>query len=212
MSFDMKWIKAISVGLFMVTLAACEPAKLETSQPDARDDTGRNGGQPPANHTQYEFVSYDVLYSTLTVTLGVGQVNYPGTAGDPTDPPSPNNPRHDPIGFFVDRAVTAGMPIYDPNDPSASIPTNFSTLGMKNWLYAASGACGLAMAGPKGGEFFPQGDSNYDTIYLTLLGRSPSGKEVADLDATVAQFDSSAQKRAAVCTAILGSMEFLTEN
>ena len=153
------------------------------------------------------------MISTLEITLGVDEIFYVGSdALDGSDPSSPDNPKEDPIGFLKSRGVTAGEPLYNPDAPGQTISTGFSSLGMKNWLHAAAGACAKAVVGKNADTLFPPAETGYDTIYLTLLGRYPTGKELDDINTHTAQFPTREQKNAIVGAALLGTMEFLTIN
>lgn len=209
MSFSKQFSWLFVAAALVLALPGCR----EEPDPGNLDPwTGRNGDLPQTG-PEYKFVSYDVLLSTLEDTLGVQESFYPGgVAVDGTeDPASPDNPREDPVGFFKARGVTMGQPIFNPDSPNSTISTGFSSLGMKNWVHTAAGACGKAVVGPKAAELFPAA-GNYDAIFLTLLGRYPTSQELSDINEHVAQFSTVEQKQAAVCTALLGTMEFLTIN
>jgi hypothetical protein len=194
--------------------------------PDSEAD--RRGGSDPTDATEYRWVSYDILLSTLTDVLGVRMQN------------TANDAELDPIRYLEDRKEAVGAPDYTSESPDGAVtPGNFSSLGMKTWIMAASGACGMAMDGVKKDELFPLGVDNYNEIYVQLLGRLPKAEEVQILEevatnladvwnnppqgsdpAEQAKYDAAknnptigeARVATAVCTSILGSMEFLTVN
>lgn len=200
----------LSVAALALALTACGPASL--TQNHETDGPGHTrGGTPEIGESTYEFVTYDVLYTTLHDALAVIEMPYPGTG--PDDPASPNNPREDPIGFIQERAATMGAPQYDPNSPDGTIQGKFTSLGIKNWILAANGACAIAMNDPATADaLFPSGATEYEEIFVVLLGRFPEAAEVALLDELTAQFSSELDRETAVCTTLLGTQEFLTIN
>jgi len=175
--------------------------------------------------TQYEFVSFDFLYEIITVELGVQDVGEP-------------NPKLNPAGYLYTHRHQLGEPSYT-GDSETTNPGRFTAPGMKAWIVSSSNACALAMDG-EGWKHFNSGtEPNIDKFFLHWLARFPTQVETdvinESLDeleviwsdirrdsnhprwldiarATQTVEDRSRRKTMFLCSTVLNSMEFLSEN
>lgn len=53
---------------------------------------------------------------------------------------------------------------------------------------------------------FPSGSSDVSRVYMTLVGRDPTSAEISTLTELSNQFSSETKKRAAICSAVFGSL------
>lgn len=197
----------ITLCALSLALLACGPGKLERN-PDPDDGNGRGGGLDGYDPS-YQFQDPEVLVSTLTDLLEVPDMDY----STQEDPQGIFNPEADPVGFLKARVHTLGNADYDP-DPFFTDLGGFEGLGMKNWILASNGACSIAMT-QNPTRFFPTNDAKqrYDYMVELLLGRSTTTDEVETLDEVWDAFAPDVQKqRTAICTTLLGSLEFLSAN
>jgi len=197
----------VSTIVFAFALTACGPGKLDHDPPP--DDGNNRGGGTEGYDPTYSFQDPQVLMSTLTDLLEVADQDY-STSEDPL---GIFNPQVDPVGFLAARMHTLGDADYDP-DPFYTDMGGFNGLGMKNWVLASNGACAIAMT-QNPTKFFPTSDekTRHDYIVELLLGRLPTVDEVNTLNALWDEFSPNMHKqRTAVCTALLGSLEFLSAN
>ena len=192
-------MKHVVIGLAGMLAVACGSA-FNGGGGDDGDSGGfdRDGGVNPGDSTYFEFVSYDFLFITVTQTLGVS-----------SDQGDTDNPLTSPLRYLTDNSASLGGPNFDSDDTDQVGYGVFSGAGYKNWLLVSSGAAGIAMDGAKYNEFFPNGSDDYNTVYLTLLGRGPVAEEIAEFDAVAL---GGAAKATYVATALLSSAEFLTLN
>jgi len=185
--------------------------------------------------TVYKTASFEVLDYTLKVTLNMqGQIQ--GTQSCGVADPVNGCPLANPTGFLEANSAALGVPNYSQADPLATqAPTMMTSAGFKVWDLAASSACGRMVADSTtfvNGKpaLFPDGNyTNFNTLFVSLLGRVPSPAEISrmaqlqsdlanpanfvDTGNTVRTGMSLQQAQAAsVCAAVLGSMEFLTAN
>jgi len=211
----------LMAGFFILAAMGCGRGDLNFDQglggaPKA-DDIREGGPADHAGSPEFEIVSYETLYATLTQTLGViydatdydnGPMFEPVSAAD--------DPLHNPILFLESRKDSLAAANLSDVDPDTNVaPGAISGLGIKNWALAVTGAAGISMAGTKRAEFFPEeagGIGSYDTAFLVLLSRYPTSAEVEILDELVAEFQTEADKAAAVVSALLMTLEFLTLN
>jgi len=195
----------------------CGPAALRSQGgiPGAPvGDSNRTGSFSMTQTMPYNFVSYETLYKTLTETLGVPRDTVDQDLSDDFGPE--DDPLHNPIYFLETRKESLGAGQLAPSNPDESVvPGSFSSLGFKYWILAASGAAGIAMDNTEQrSAFFPQGTGNYDTVYLTLLGRYPTAEEEATLKELIHKAGGFSQSKQAamVLTALMTTLEFLTVN
>jgi hypothetical protein len=210
MNWQWKHIRAWGLVALAGVLVGCGPADLDFS--DNRDrglEPHRSARVPFGTGAEYRFVSYEVLHSTLTDVLGVSASPYPGSDSEPA---SPFNPLRDPVSYLEVNRVAAGAPVFHPN-PDLGSPGVFTAGGMKAWTLASNGACAIAMEDPgRRQQFFPGGTQSYDVIIRHFLGRAATEDDARILDGLTGQFNGESARAAAVCTALLNSLEFLTLN
>lgn len=215
---------AFSLPVLTLALAGCgqpytpEPTPHEVG-PQHRDVFG-NAEQKEA----YAMLPVEVLHSTLRDVLALGDAPSPDVAVLCDGFPLEQCPAGDPISFLLANEAQLGAPILETSDPyGLSAPRLFTTGGFKVWMLASSSACGRMMreqAVPVlfPNDYLPASDGlyihDYETAFLTLLGRSPRESEVTRLDQMqMTSALSSLEKRgAAVCATLLGSLEFLGSN
>lgn len=219
----------------MAALIGCGPADFTGSQPNgAPDSLIDRDGDAPIDTTQYEWVSYDFIFSVFTDTLGM-------TFQGPTD-----DPENAPLDYLDARKAQVGASDYNDSLPDNAVTGAITAPGYKTLIFAGSSACGLAMEQGKYAELFPNGLDSLDTLYLTLLSRYPTTEEIAvheamwndmqqtwsdmldyeaanpgtlpqaDIDKYTAAVNDASQadmrKAGASCAVVLTSMEFLTVN
>lgn len=188
-----------------------------------------------SDDTVYRTASYETLRFTLSISLGLGSTIAPGAADLCNGADLATNcPRANPLGFLDANKRALGVAVYDQEDPLATqAPGPMSSGGYKAWSLAASAACGRMMMEQSSPKLFPNGNvADYTKVYQILLGRMPLERETEVLDALRATYTSVATRPvpltqgtvrgptptlnqlqgAAVCSAVLGSLEFLMVN
>lgn len=156
--------------------------------------------------TPYRTVDVSMLESTITETLGVQPVAIDANCVSPDACPV-----SDPVAYLEANKASLGAPVY--GDAGSQAPGMMTSGGVKVWVQSATSACGLMMAQPSP-ALFPAGIADYSNLFVSLLGRAPTPAEITALDAlrTNPALTSDAKRGAAVCGAVLGSMEFLQAN
>ena len=217
-------ILRITLFAALATLSGCEsqpfePGNKHTAAPQPRDVFG---AEEPVG--QYQMLPIEVLHATLRDSLGLGDTPSPDFATLCGTFPPEQCPAGDPIAVLLDNAAQLGAPVYETADPfELSGPRLFTTGGFKVWVLASSSACGRMMteqAVPAlfPNDYLPASDTeyidDYDPMFMVLLGRLPTDAEVARLDMLQmsAPYLNLRKRGAAVCSAVLGSMEFLGSN
>jgi len=222
---NLKALKALTLSLSLVGLVGC--GQGYTPSPEDNVATPHGGGDvfdANGDDTVYRTASYEVLRYTLREVLGLMDTLPPSTAlclgavGGAC-------PLANPVPYLALNATQMGAPAYTADDPLATqVPGPITSGGFKVWSLASSSACGRMMREQAAPALFPQGISNYDHMYNVLLGRAPTAGEVEilnNLQASITSFDAAKKpagvtldhvKGAAVCSAVLGSLEFLTVN
>ena len=206
----MKTLNALGyLGLALVLplgLAAC--GQKYVPEPDAHI-AGPHGGPfgSTTDQAPYKTVDATFLESTITDVLGVTPMTMDAacTAADAC-------PKTDPIAYLDANKSALGEAVY--GDAGSQAPTPITSGGIKVWIQAASSACGLMMMQQSPPSMFPAGIADYSTLYVTLLGRAPTPAEITSLDALRAEpiLNTDAKRGAAVCSTVLGSLEFLQAN
>ena len=233
----MKKVLNLAAALALVGVVGCgqgyEPGDPSGAPaPHGGDDIFGAGD----DSTVYRTASYEVLRFTLTDTMKLGTTVAPAGLATlcGTGVTAQNCPKAAPVQYLDANRASLGMPVYSNEDPLATqAPGPMSSGGYKVWVLAASSACGRMMNEQATPALFPNGVSDYNYIYNVLLGRAPTNAEVEILNdlrnqALIAspstaslngKQTSSATNAtpeqvqgAAVCTSLLGSLEFLTVN
>jgi len=158
------WIVA---GALSLSLAACGPADFTGSTPGTPDSLIDREGDLPIDSAQYEWVSYEFIRSVFTDVLGV-------PAGGPTDDPELN-----PLAYLDARSLQVGATDYNSPVPDNAVTGSITAPGYKALVFAGVSACGIAVENGKMAEFYPNGLSDLDNLYLTFLSRYPTAEEVA---------------------------------
>jgi len=209
--------------------------------PDQSVPSVQGGGDVFGNNgdgTVYKTASYEVLRYTLTNAVGIGtmipQVQANSAAVCGTGIAVAACPKAAPVDYIDANRTQLGTPVYNQEDPLATqAPTQMTSAGFKTWVLAASSACGRMMIEEPTPALFPNGVADYTFMYQTLIGRSPNESEISTLDNlrtslttahakctvngtsgcdNVAAGTLTQLQGTAVCTSVLGSMEFLTVN
>ena len=219
----LKALKGTAVALSLIALAGCGqaynpgPEEHIAGPRDQGDVFGSNPDTAP-----YRTMSYEAMREQLTNFLGVA-IDDPMYAQPFTNDPAGTNscngltsnagcPKLEPVLYLDANRTTLGTAVFTADPLGTQAPSLMSSGGFKVWILAANSACVKAMNGPKYGELFPQGASNYTTWYNALLARNPNQEEIDILDELTASFGSEQQKAAAVCTLTLSSLENLRAN
>ncbi len=215
-----KLVTGFIAALATVTVIGCGQEYMpQSANPDLPDpDMPDQAFQLVGDQAPYRFVSYDFLRAILTDVLMV----------PPDGTPSPNNPMVDPTGYFEANKLLLGAPNYQADPTQTTTAAPMSSGGFKVWVIAATSACGESMTADPS-RLFPAGIDNYDHIYNVTVGRAPTAEEELNLDAlanavwldtkpatttpahTMGQpvFTTQEKKAAALCSAVLASLEFL---
>lgn len=231
----MRRIGWIMAGTLALGLSACGPASYDGSGgfPGNPEGTFENPGDPQIDTTRYAWVDYDFLRGTIENTLGVGDTSASCADGI--------NPECAPLNYLEERKYQVGASDYEGELPDDALVGTITAPGMKTWVFAATGSCGIAMNGAQFDQLFPNGINDFDTLYLSLLSRYPSDAEqqvfqdmYSNLEASwqtlVDTYDpgtpeynkgndalsnadtANRRKAAAACSTVLSSLEFLTIN
>ncbi len=232
--------KALNLAAALILTAAVTGCGQGYEPGDSSGAPAPQGGgdvfDSNGDDTVYRTASYEVLRFTLTGTMGLGEAIAPRGLATVcgTGITAPNCPKAAPVQYLDANRASLGMPVYNQEDPLATqAPGPMSSGGYKTWVLAASSACGRMMNEQATPALFPNGVTDYNYIYNVLLGRAPTGEEVEILNQLRAQSLINAPaagsltakqtstgtavtpeqvQGAAVCTAVLGSLEFLTVN
>lgn len=224
-------MKALRMLIPLLALTGCGQAWEPENRPRTatpHTDPEVFGSTPHV--TEYRTSKYEALRYTLTMTLALGEA-----AGTNTQPCidqaldlETECPVADPVAFLDANRDQLGAPSY-PENPQDSKPEGLLTAGgFKSWSLASSSACGRMMTEQAVPALFP-GDfpgsdpyiDDYETAFLALLGRLPTDLEAQTLDnvqmATspvtgMPYFPDITKRGAAVCTVLLGSLEFIGAN
>ena len=204
----MKTLTRIVLVTSALSLAACgqryvpEPGQHVAGPEGGGTVFGGGGDAAP-----YRTVDVAFLESTITDVLGVTPV-----AMDPACLAADACPKSDPVAYLEANRSSLGAPVYGGGGSQA--PGLMTSGGIKVWVQSANSACGLMMMKQSSPTMFPGGVADYSTLYVALLGRAPRPAEITALDALRAQplLDTDVKRGAAVCTAVLGSLEFLQAN
>ncbi len=204
-----KAVKTASAILALGALVGCGQEYTPNAEPHvASPFGGGNVLEGFGDQSNYRTVSYEVLRSTLADTMGVTEGPLDGNCAS-----TAACPKSHPISFLDANKNSLGAPIYNQEDPNATqAPGTLTSGGFKVWILASTSACGRMMDVASGAALFPQGVGSYQHLYLTLIGRAPTADEIAELDTVAASFGDEKKKGAAVCSTVLGSLEFLTAN
>jgi len=138
----------------------------------------------------YQVIPYSVMHSTLTDVL-LAPVE---KDSDPTD-----DPLHYPMAYLNSHRFELGAPDYENGIP----PQPITTGGFKAWVLASSSACGLMV------QKHPE---VYDGLFVALLARQPTQVDRDLITKINQEFPDPARAKAAVCTTILSSLEFMDAN
>jgi hypothetical protein len=222
-------ILSLSLGLL---LAGCGQGYTPAS--DAHVPGVQGGGDvfgSAGDHTVYRTASYEVLRYTLTNTLNLGATIAPNAAtvcgaGIST---TTGCPKANPVGFLDSNASALGVPVYNVDDPlGTQSPSAMSSAGYKAWALSASSACGRMMVETTlyvNGHpaLFPNSDvTDVSYLYQSLMGRLPTQAEIDRIHQVQGDLTTVPGARtgtplimaqgAVACSAVLGSLEFLTVN
>lgn len=187
--------------------------------PEAQVPDLHGGGgvfDPHDDETVYQSISYEGLRSALVDVLGTTEAG-PLAAGCDAVTACPKS---HPVSFLDANRTLLGAPIYETNAENSSAPGPIEAPGFRAWILASSSACGKMVERGDAARLFPQGQDDYAFAYAILIGRAVHPDEIAELDALrAAQYAGGARvfptyegQAAAVCTAILTSIEFLGSN
>lgn len=175
--------------LLLVGFQNCFQIKSTTTSGSAATD----GVSLVVEKIDCKFVSVPTLQSMLRSTLGLPQ-------GDTAILNSNGQPTSN-MYISVNRVALGGASAIE--DSCASLKYKLTAEIMIN-------ACEEAPLA-KIQSLFPQGASDFSTIYLTFLGRNPSQDEVQILRSLVSSVSSSVAERSA-CAAVGSSIETLARN
>lgn len=221
----MNGLKALIGTAALLSLVGC--GQGYSPSPDESVPTVQGGGDVFTNGndgTVYHTASYEVLRYTITNTMNLGTTT-PANATTicGTGIALAACPKAAPVQYLDANKNGLGVPVYNQDDPLATqAPSQMTSGGFKTWVLASSSACGRMMTEQATPSLFPNGIHDYTYMYNALLGRDPSASEVGTLEnlesmytaahgtpqaATVDQV-----RGAAACSAVLGSLEFLTAN
>jgi len=228
-----------TAALASIALAGCGQGYTPSSGASVPGVQGGGdvlGGNP--DNTIYKTASFEVLDYTLKVTLNMQAKIQSSTFVCGAGIDAVNGcPGANPTGFLEANSSALGIPVYNQADPLATqAPTMMTSAGFKVWDLSSGSACGRMVSDPAlymNGKpvLYPDGDyTNFTTLYVSLLGRLPTSAEIIRLHQLQADMANSANfmdpqnavrtnatdlmqaKGAAACSAVLGSMEFLTAN
>lgn len=203
--------------LLAAALSGCGQAYDPSPEARVPDVHGGGGVFDTSNdETVYQSISYEGLRSALVDVLGATEAGPLATGCDNVN----TCPRSHPVSFIDANRTLLGAPIYEPNAENSSAPGSIEAPGFRAWILASSSACGKMVERGDAARLFPQGPDDYAFAYAILIGRAVHPDEVAELDALRnAQYGNGApvfatfeRQTAAVCTAILTSIEFLGSN
>ena len=177
----MNTLKSTILILASLALSGCfQVSKSQRSTAANSNDSG-----PGVTKTDYAMVSPETVISMLTTTLGL------------------------PASDASVQKVRANYFQLGGGDPSQGIPadSSFSALKGKLLLEVFIDGCsaGMQNATTKA-KLFPKGTRDYDSLYLTVMGRTPSSEEKAELD-FLHDSVSDTVAPAAICGAVLSSIE-----
>ena len=237
---DARKIVAAVAGTLLLGVVGCGQGYSPSPSDSAPGVVGGSnvfGSNPDG--TVYHTASYEVLSYTLSNTMALGttlpsniQTNLATICG--TGIASTACPKADPVGFLGANKGTLGAPVYNVDDPLATqAPSQMTSAGFKTWALASTSACGRMMTEQTTPALFPNGVNDYTYMYMALLGRAPTKDDITTLDNLVASYTAAHAKctvsgasgcdtfsagslqqvqGAAVCSAVLNSLEFLTVN
>ena len=223
---------ACFLALALAAVAGC--GQPYTPEPKAHDAGPQNPGgifDTTPQQANYDMLTYEVLRSTLRDVLAIGVDPAADAAvvcvGDGVTIET-SCPKANPLGYLDANADQLGAAVYENENPAETYgPKLLSSGGFKVWMLAASSACGRMVSEQSQPVLFPNDFpgsdlfiDDYDHAFLTLLGRLPREAEVARLDAAqnavdagnVPFFNTLPERGAAVCTVLLGNLEFLGAN
>jgi hypothetical protein len=232
--------KALKVAAALILTAAVSACGQGYEPGDAAGVPTVEGGDDVfdsnGDDTVYKTASYEVLRYTLTNTMKLGEAIAPRGLATVCGAgiTAQNCPKAAPVQYIDANRASLGTAVYNQEDPLATqAPGPMSSGGYKVWVLAASSACGRMMNEQAAPALFPNGVADYTHMYNVLLGRAPTGAEIEVLNALRNQALINAPSTAslnakqtsaataatpdqvqgaAVCTAVLGSLEFLTVN
>jgi hypothetical protein len=180
-------------------------AEQHVAAPQGGGDVFNNGNDT----TVYKTASYAVLRGTLINTMKVSDqalgasCTALGAAGCPLNAP---------LTFLAANQAALGEPVYNQADPlNTQAPGPMSSGGFKVWILASSSACGIMMS-QTAPALYPNGVTDYNFMYQSLLGRNPSATEIDRLNTLEASWPDAQHQGASACSAVLGSLEFLMVN
>ena len=209
-------IMSLSIGALLTGLVGC--GQGYTPSPEENTPAPHGGGDVFGSNdddTVYRTASYEVLRYTLVNVLALGEApNAAIVTASCAAPLTANTcPKGAPVQFLDANRSAFGVPVYNTDDPlGTQAPGAMSSGGYKTWILSVSSACGRMMDEQAEPAVFPNGVSDYNRLYNVTLGRAPTAAEITRLDELRATLDTPQKQGAAVCSSVLGSLEFLTVN
>ncbi len=213
---NLKALKGTTAAILALGIAGC--GQGYSPSPDENTPSPRGGGDVFGSNdddTVYRTASYEVLRYTLTNVLALGEApnNAIVTANCGAPLTVATCPKGAPVQFLDTNRSAFGVPFYNTDDPlGTQAPGAMSSGGYKAWILSASSACGRMMTEQTEPALFPNGVADYTRLYNVTMGRAPTAAEISRLDELRATLDTPAKQGAAVCSSVLGSLEFLTVN
>jgi hypothetical protein len=215
----LKALKGTVVALSLVALAGCGQAynpgpEEHLAGPEGKGDVfGSNPDTAP-----YQTVSFEVLDRMLREQILrrndgslLGDTAFSGLCAGLQA--NPGCPLQAPLSYLNNNKGSMGVAVFTAGAETTFPASLMTSGGFKAWILAASSACGKAATDDvRRAELFPQGISDYNHLYQTILSRNPSTAEVAELDLLQSSFADDPHKAAAVCTVTVLTLEALAAN
>lgn len=208
-------LRLSTMALSFVALCGCGQPYSPESEAHTADPRGAGDVfESNPDTTRYQTVSYEILRSWLVTTLHMPETVAVGGACAPAQ--QNECPIQAPVPYLDANKGALGIPVFTADPDGTQVPSLMTSGGFKVWIVAASSSCGLAAQNPATvEELFPAAEgglASYDRFYGTLLGRTPSDAERAELDLLQGAYSDDVRKMAAVCTTVLASLENLAAN